>query len=80
MTKCDVYFEDDEKRYEGQYDIDDNTLEVEVFNHCFSNEDYVPIGADVNVNIKMLKKWKIKMYSFPTFTPLFVPLYRLAFL
>ena len=48
MTKCDVYFEGDEKRYEGQYEIDDNTLEVEVFNHHFSNEDYVPIGAEVN--------------------------------
>ena len=34
----------------------------------------------VNVNIKMFKKWKIKMYSFPTFIPQLVPLYRLAFL
>ena len=48
MTKCDVYFEGDEKRYEGQYELDDDTLEVEVFNHSFSKEDYVPIGSDVN--------------------------------
>ena len=38
------------------------------------------IREDVNVNIKMFKKWKIKMYSFPTFIPQLVPLYRLAFL
>ena len=37
-------------------------------------------AIDVNVNIKMFKKWKIKMYSFPTFIPQLVPLYRLAFL
>ena len=38
------------------------------------------LQVDVNVNIKMFKKWKIKMYSFPTFIPQLVPPYRLAFL
>ena len=41
---------------------------------------YIFLKQSVNVNIKMFKKWKIKMYSFPTFIPQFVPLYRLAFL
>lgn len=64
MTKCDVYFEGDEKRYEGQYEIDDNTLEVEVFNHHFSNEDYVPIGAEVNYREITIVDLRNKMFLF----------------
>ena len=48
MTKCDVYFEGDEKRYEGQYELDGINIELEVFNHRLLKEDYVPVGSQIN--------------------------------
>ena len=53
-------------------------IDLEKFCKCHQFRDSDIIS--VNVNIKMFKKWKIKMYSFPTFIPQLVPLYRLAFL
>lgn len=53
MNKCEVYFGDDEQCYEGQYEIGENSVEVEVFNY-YAQDESVPIGSFVkNKEIKI---------------------------
>lgn len=55
MNKCEVYIGEDEICYEGQYEIEGNSVEVEVFNYHSSQTERVPIGSFVNhKNIKFL--------------------------
>ena len=68
MNKCEVYIGEDEKCYEGQYEIEDNSIEVEVFNYHSSQDERVPIGSFVNYkNIRIVDlRNKIFLFS-PTF-------------
>lgn len=47
MNKCEVYFGEDEKCYEGQYEIEGNSVEVEVFNYHSSQDEKGLIGSFV---------------------------------
>lgn len=65
MNKCEVYIGEDETCYEGQYEIEGNSVEVEVFNYHSSQTERVPIGSFVNhKNIKILDlRNKIFLFS-----------------
>ena len=60
---------------------------MELIDSKYTREKFAELGVEfdewqkaVNVNIKMLKKWKIKMYIFLCFIPQLVFPRRTAFL
>lgn len=64
MYKCDVYIDGSEKPYQGQYEIDDEFLEVEIFNYHSSSNDAVPIGSTVKYKEITITDLRNKMFLF----------------
>lgn len=47
MTKCEVYVDGKLEKYEGQYEIIDNNIVVEIFNYTDKEQNSTKIGSDV---------------------------------
>jgi len=68
MNKCEVYFGEDEQCYEGQYEIEENSVEVEVFNYFSSENENASIGL-------VVKNKKIKIFDLRNKLFLFSPVF-----
>lgn len=64
MYKCDVYIDGNEKPYQGQYEFDEEFLEVEIFNYHSLSNDTVPIGSTVKYKDIIIADLRNKVFLF----------------
>lgn len=64
MTKCDVYVDGASDKYEGQYEVEDNILIVEIFEYNGMGLNSMKIGSDVTYKEIMVLDFSNKRYMY----------------
>lgn len=67
MTKCEVYVDGASDKYEGQYEVEDNILIVEIFNYNGMGLNSMKIGSDVTYKEIMVLDFSNKRYMYSNF-------------
>lgn len=68
MNKCEVYIDGGIEKYEGQYDVTDNIVVVEIFNYAGMSMESIKIGSDVTYKEILVLDFSNKRYMY---SPLF---------
>ena len=64
MTKCEVYVDGTSDKYEGQYEVEDNILIVEIFNYNGMGLNSMTIGSDVTYRNILILDFSNKRYMY----------------